>query len=81
MPYLISMGNMMNKLLKESEYYLYRWIISFVLKDNEPMTIYQKELDKIPPIECKNGQEKYFKIDVNGNLNTEQIDVKIKGLQ
>lgn len=45
------------------------------------MTIYQKELDKIPPIECENWQEKYFKIDVNGNLNTEQIDVKIKGLQ
>lgn len=57
------------------------WIISFVLKDNEPMTIYQKELDKIPPIECENWQEKYFKIDVNGNLNTEQIDVKVKGLK
>ncbi len=45
--------------------------------------MYQEELNKIPAIECeeKSENEKYFKINVQGNLNTEQIKVDIKGIR
>ncbi len=59
------------------------WIINFALRNDESKAFYQKELNKIPSIECldKDKNERYFKINLKGNLNTEQIKVDIKALQ
>lgn len=59
------------------------WIINFALRNDEAKAFYQKKLNKIPSIECldKDKNERYFKVNVKGNLNTEQIKVDIKALQ
>ena len=56
------------------------WLIHFALRNDEPQKLYKSELDQIPEIEGQKKNEKYFKIKVKGNLNTEQINVDIKGL-
>ena len=58
------------------------WILKLVLRPEESMEIYQKELAKIPPIETKQGSCRYFRVKIKGNLNnTDDIQVILKRIK
>ena len=58
------------------------WILEFVFRKEEQLSLYQNEIKKIPDIiSKKRNNEKFFRVKINGNLNTKQIDVDIKGLK
>ena len=58
------------------------WILNFLFRNNEMKSAYQEKINKIPSIDnSKKEYEKYFKVNIQGNLNTDQIKVDIKGIE
>lgn len=56
------------------------FILKVVFRPENSMDIYKNELRQIPPIEAKQENEKYFRVQLNGNLNKDKVDVEIKGI-
>ena len=59
------------------------WIINFALRNDEAQSKYSDKLKDIPEIEYKKGikNQRYFKVDIKGNLNTDNVKVNIVGIQ
>ena len=56
------------------------FILKVVFRPENSIDIYKNELRQIPPIEAKQENEKYFRVQLNGNLNKDKVDVEIKGI-
>lgn len=57
------------------------WIYKFLFKVERTKILYKEKINQIPPINAKPHEESLFRVRVNGNLNSNDIDVQMKDLK
>lgn len=57
------------------------WILKLALRPENSREIYQTQLEKIPPVGSKKDRLQYFRVNVNGNLNTDELKVILKRIK
>lgn len=57
------------------------WILKLALRPEDTRAVYQSQLDKIPPVQNKKNRLQFFRVHVDGNLNTEDLNVVLKRIK
>ncbi len=57
------------------------WILKFAFRPEESKEFYHQKLDKIPSINANIDEEQNFRVKVDGNINTNNINVELKAIK
>lgn len=57
------------------------WILKLVLRPEDSREIYKTCLEKIPPVSGKPERWQYFRVNANGNLKTNDVNVVLKRIK
>jgi hypothetical protein len=57
------------------------WILNVAIRPENSMETYKAKLSKIPKINTEDKNTKYFRVQLNGNINTDKADIIIKGIR
>ena len=59
----------------------FSWIYKFLFKKEKSAHVNQEKINKIPPILKLNGEEKIFRVNINGNLNEDNVKVQFNDIK
>lgn len=57
------------------------WILKIAFRPEDTREIYKPQLEKIPPVQTKKDRLQYFRVNVDGNLNTDDLKVILKRIK
>lgn len=58
------------------------WVLKAVFRQENTIYLYKEKLDKIPSIEAKKENEKFFRVNLKGNLERkDKLNVELKGIK
>ena len=58
------------------------WVLKAVFRQERTIDTYKQKLNKIPPIEAKEGNEKYFRVNFKGDLEQkDKLNIELKGIK
>lgn len=56
-------------------------IMKIVFKEEKTMHMYQNKIKKIPYIDAQNNEIEFFRVEIRGNLNNNNVKVELKSLK
>lgn len=58
------------------------WILKAVFRQEKTMDLYKEKLDKIPSIDAKPENEKFFRVNIKGDLKRkDKLNIELKGIK
>ena len=57
------------------------WIVNIIFRPEQTKHLYLDKLDKIPEIQAREEEEKYFRVKLNGDLNKNNVNVELRTIK